>query len=388
MRLNDDKLSAREHADVRDLVLAGAQRIKPVGAHRIQVLAGALAFVLIGGISAGAITTAALIGSGQPAPASTSTPTVTVTPNLIPTPTHTPLAPEPAASGVVAFDGNCANVLSEDEASASMGTPMIAFPAPWVTGDSALLGGIECRWIDATPGTVPSLYAAVYPKAAMTASFPVTDGVVCEVVDSVGRVCHVSGVAGASWYSIAAYPGSDDSASVAILAELVVERLDTYRPPTATPRGDAWWQLPACERLQTVDVAAALGVAGGLTPVASRWTMDAPWPIRLAVGRGSEYCEWIDGNGFHLTVRVVPGGGSALEAIAATETAQPVAVDGATAAVVVEDDDAWEGYYPVLVATDGVNLIAVQRSGMEPQEVTDAVEYAEVASALLAVLAR
>ncbi|MFK4807324.1 hypothetical protein ACI3KX_15820, partial [Microbacterium sp. ZW CA_36] len=73
--MNDD-LTPYEQSEMRDLVLAGAQRIRPAGRHRMQLVAGAVALVLIGVVSGGAITTAALLGSdARPAPAPTTSET-------------------------------------------------------------------------------------------------------------------------------------------------------------------------------------------------------------------------------------------------------------------------------------------------------------------------
>ena len=51
-----DGLSAREHDEMRDLVLAGTQHIRPAGAHRGQFVAAGVSLILIGAIAGGALT--------------------------------------------------------------------------------------------------------------------------------------------------------------------------------------------------------------------------------------------------------------------------------------------------------------------------------------------
>ncbi|WP_194398950.1 MULTISPECIES: hypothetical protein [Microbacterium] len=93
----NDELTPRERTEMRDLVLAGSQRIRPAGRHRTQFVAGALALALVAGITGGAIATAALLGSeAQPAPAVTPTPPApTPTESATPPPTTPSPTPDP-----------------------------------------------------------------------------------------------------------------------------------------------------------------------------------------------------------------------------------------------------------------------------------------------------
>jgi hypothetical protein len=70
---NERELSAREHAEMRDLVLAGTQHIRPPGAHRAQFVAVGVSLVLIGAVTGG-IVTASLRDDGAPPPVATPTP--------------------------------------------------------------------------------------------------------------------------------------------------------------------------------------------------------------------------------------------------------------------------------------------------------------------------
>lgn len=92
--MSNDKLSPREHDDMRDLVLAGTHRIKPVGAHRMQIVAASVALVLVAGVTAGSIATASLLGSSPVAPAVTPTPSLTSA-KPTPQPSTSPVTPAP-----------------------------------------------------------------------------------------------------------------------------------------------------------------------------------------------------------------------------------------------------------------------------------------------------
>ena len=67
-------LSAREHSEMRDLVLAGTQRIRPASAARTQFVAIGVSLVLVGAVIGGTFT-AVLTSDNEPLPAVTNTPT-------------------------------------------------------------------------------------------------------------------------------------------------------------------------------------------------------------------------------------------------------------------------------------------------------------------------
>ena len=73
MSTYERELSAREHDEMRDLVLAGTQRIRPAGAHRAQFVAIGVSLVLVGAVTGG-IVTASLRDDGAPPPVATPTP--------------------------------------------------------------------------------------------------------------------------------------------------------------------------------------------------------------------------------------------------------------------------------------------------------------------------
>ena len=74
--MHDGGLSAREHDEMRDLVLAGTQRIRPAGTRRAQFVAIGVALVLVGAVTGGVVT-ATLRDDGTLAPVSTPSPSPT-----------------------------------------------------------------------------------------------------------------------------------------------------------------------------------------------------------------------------------------------------------------------------------------------------------------------
>jgi hypothetical protein len=63
----DAPLTPREHSEMRDLVLAGTQRIRPAESHRTQLVAAGVALILVGAVTGGVVTTA-LNREGRPGP--------------------------------------------------------------------------------------------------------------------------------------------------------------------------------------------------------------------------------------------------------------------------------------------------------------------------------
>ncbi|WP_374312080.1 TolB family protein [Microbacterium sp.] len=73
MSIHDDRLTSREHDDMRDLVLAGTQSIPQARSTRAPFVAGAVALLLIGGLTGG-ILTATLREDGTTVPIATPSP--------------------------------------------------------------------------------------------------------------------------------------------------------------------------------------------------------------------------------------------------------------------------------------------------------------------------
>lgn len=116
MSMDDGGMSRDEHNEIRDLVLAGTQRIRPGGARRRQVVAAGVVLLVVAVIVGGVLTwitdgrapTVVTATPGPPSsvtpPTGTPTPTSPPNPTRSPTPTRSPIAPIPkVVNGWVAF---------------------------------------------------------------------------------------------------------------------------------------------------------------------------------------------------------------------------------------------------------------------------------------------
>lgn len=244
MDVKDDGLSSGEHAELRDLVLAGTHRIRPAGSHRNQLLAGALALVLIGGVAGGAIAAALTVGVDTATMTPTPSPTQSAapTPTPTPTPSGTPTA-TPDVSAPVTVGGDCALLLSTAEVSEILGVAAEA-RHPLFVDDPSLIGGVTCSW-SAVGETYPYLYVAAYPIDVVPADIQVKAGVMpaCDGFDE----CAYSARYGEAW--LVAYGGDTEQAVRAV--GLAGPRAESEPGiPTALPAGV--WPLPACEELRAV----------------------------------------------------------------------------------------------------------------------------------------
>ncbi|NLP83741.1 hypothetical protein HF576_07770 [Microbacterium sp. CFH 90308] len=395
----NDELSPREHADMRDLVMAGAQRIRPVGKHRMQIVAGAAAFVLIAGIAGGAVATATLLRSdANPAPVATPTrsdlpaPTVPATPTPAPTPTAAP--EQPASTGVMPFGGECANVLSEEEAAVTTGMHMIRSDYRWQTGADAVLGGIDCVWVTDEVYLAATVHVFAYPEAVVPAELASGTTSVCRDVDfDTSRVeCSAVEVVDGTWLLVRA-SGARESVSLAATETLLSSasaRLDDHAAPAPAERTGAWWTPPDCATIAAAVDPAVYGyerVAATADQPIDWYAPDRPEGISYRTGAASLCAlHFASGSGETttgevVTVSAVPGGGVSFPTALAADHSVPVTVEGAAAAVIAPGLDRYEGSGSVIVATDGVNLLTVT-----PDWVRDTSEAAELAAVLFGLM--
>lgn len=370
--MNSD-LTPREHADMRASIMAGAQRLRSASQRRMQFVAASVAFLLVAGISGGAVATAALVNSNNDriAVTPTETPELNPTPEQTPSPTPTPtptesIEPTPTpVDDVTAFGNQCAQVLSSAEVSDALETPMKAFGPQWSTGAPDVLGGIECMWVDAGSGRVPPITLWVYPITAVHEMRHTEPG---------------ARVVGNVWLSLRT--DGDEGPRVNRLRELAAERVGEFPEPRRATVNADWW-TESCRRLaDDLDVA-------GLAGVASADVNATVYPSEIPYQNGTiALCEWaLNGGQSLLTARLIPGGAVGYSSIASSEGARPVAVAGAVAATTALDDDPWDKRFPVLAATDGVNLLILQvRSGTVPESPVPVEGLAPVAAEALALL--
>lgn len=387
----NDELSLRERADMRDLVLAGTQRIRPAGAHRTQIIAGAVALILVGGITGGAVTTAALFGDRQTGPISTPTETAP-TPSPTPvTPTPTPTTP-PAAEPAVAFGGDCGNTLTDDEVDALRGVGMMRSDYRWRTGANDVLGGIDCVWVSEEAYLIATVHLYAYPESVVPDA--VRDAIVAGCVDSDNGPaveCSAVGIVDGTWLHVRAYGPTEQvsgSGVDALYASAAARLADHPRAVPATPTA-RWWTEPDCLDLVSQIDPSTYGFerVALLEPSQTGPGPVGPESITSLVGAAFA-CEFhfTSGTGDNTSgevvrIDVVPGGAVTFSTAVEAERSQVVTVDGAEAAVIAPGLDRYEGSGDVVVATDGVNVLMVT-----PDFVRATADAVPLASTLFALM--
>lgn len=392
----NDELSAREHADMRDVVMAGAQRIRPAGRHRTRIVAAAIALVLVGGVTGGAVTTAALLGAEQtPAPAESRTPTPTTTaPTPTPTvsPTPTPEEPPAPVTGVMPFGGECANTLTDEEVDALRGVGMSLSDYRWETGANTVLGGIDCVWVSEEAYLSATLHLYAFPEGVVPDGVraAAVDG--CRSLEGAGNLveCSSTEVVEGMWMLVRATGPADQISQEGVdsLLRSASGRLADHAPGVAAAPTPDWWAAPDC-----AGIAAAIDPATyGFERVAlleQQSTIGSDRPEAISFLAGAAYgCDlhFTSGSGENtsgevVTVTLVPGGAVAFPTAVEAEHSQPVDVAGAQAAVIVPGLDRYEGSNAMIVVTDGVNVLMVT-----PDMTRATADAAGLAAALLALM--
>ena len=370
----NDELSAREHADMRDVVLAGAQRIRPAGRHRTQLVAAAIALVLIGGVTGGAVTTAALLSAEQtPAPAESRTPTPTETaPTPTPTPTPTPEEPPAPVAGVMPFGGDCANTITDEEADALRGVGMMRSDYRWETGANTVLGGIDCVWVSEESYLNATLHLYAYPESVVPDRIRTATVDGCHELDGdSSRVeCSATAVADGMWLVVQAQAPADQltQADVHALVTAAAGRLGDHPPAAPATPTSAWWAAPDCPSIATAIDPAVYGFERlALLDPQSTTTEGSTHPAGITAVAGAWFgCDlhFTSGSGENtsgevVTVAIVPGGAVSFQSAVDAEYSEPVEVEGAQAAVIAPGLDRYEGSPSVVVVTDGVNILMV-----------------------------
>lgn len=398
----NDEMTPREHSEMRDSILAGAQRIHSAGQRRMQMIAASVAFVLVAGISGGAVATAALLGSGiddgpVATPTETAEPSPTATPTLTPEPTPeptVPVTPPAPAQAVVAFGSECENALEDADADAVTGHDMLLSDYRWQDGTETVLGGIDCLWLSEDGYALASVHVFAYPAAVVPQA--IADAVVpgCEMVQDGGgkQKCESSAVVDGTWLLVQVYgePDATDAAEVDGLFANVRDRLAASPAPVAAERTADWWELPDCaalaagldpallghERVELANDGTSLDASTVPQMIPYRAGASGTCPLHFSSGTGDSITGW------GVPVQIVPGGALDFPTALAAEHAQTVDVEGAEGAVIVPGNDRYEGSWEVLVISDGTNLLIM--GGYSPEHpLQDLVPLAEVLLAQL-----
>jgi len=193
----NDELTPSERAALRARIVGGAHDIKPVGAHRNARIAGSLAAILVVAIAGGVAATTTLSApeiATTPSPSPTATAMPVPEPTTTPTPSATP-APEPGVP-VVAFDGDCSQMLTDAEVSNLLGSEASMMANQRLSTDSvaslALLGAMSCSWISDSADLTVIVAASTAVDPDLVAS---TSSVTC----SSGQGCTMGRIEGDIW---------------------------------------------------------------------------------------------------------------------------------------------------------------------------------------------
>lgn len=371
----NEELSSRERADMRDLVMAGAQRIRPAGRHRMQIVAAAIALVLVGGVTGGAVTTAALLSAEQaPAPAETSAPTPThIAPTPSPTVDPTPTLEEPPApvTGVMPFGGECANTLTDVEVDALRGVGMSRSDYRWETGANTVLGGIDCVWVSEESYLNATLHLYAYPETVVPERIrtAAVDG--CRELEGDQHYveCSATDIVDGMWLLVRATGPADQitQAGVDALLANASGRLGDYDTGTPATPTSAWWGAPDCAAIASAIDPASYGFERVALLEQPTIMTDSDRPEGISFAAGAAYgCDlhFTAGSGENtsgevVTFILVPGGAVSYQTAVDAEHSEPVDVAGAQTAVVAPGLDRYEGSNAMIVATDGVNVLMV-----------------------------
>jgi hypothetical protein len=380
--MNEEQLTPSEHAAVRQRLIAGAKRIRPIGKHRNAWIAGSVAVILVLGIAGGSIGIGQLLGSSEPLPAVTTTPTPepSPSPTKSPSPTTTPVVTaDPARTdGVTAFGGACANALDASDVSGAVGVDVVLYEPAWRSGAEALHGGLVCTWTD--PNEYSGMVVTLYSYPAGSVPSEITDAPVGCAPNA--YTCGVRGSAGATWMQLVVSPSSDPTIPQQLLNQALIRAAD-YPAPHAAQRSSGWWSLPVCaDLIESTKLEAVTGWAD-LTELVVPEGDSASIQGLPELRNGLRWCIWTGMSRnipITLSVRIIPGGGAYFDEIAGSVGATVVQVDGARSAVDVKDDALWEGHSSPVVATDGVNTVIVGVNSSDDGDVRGPVAAAVLAA--------
>ena len=369
----NDELTPDERAAMRARIVGGARGIRPVGAHRNAWIAGSIAAALVVAIAGGVVAASTLNAppvDATPSPSVTATveppvePTPTATPARTATPTPTPESP------AVAFDGDCATVLSDDDLSALVGVPM-TLSNGLSAEDAGVLGGVVCQWRAQGEG-YEAVGVQVFPAAVVPESLQGSLGVPpdCRVDGFSCRAAQRFGEA-----IVSAWGARDDQ--VTRLLEAVGPRAAASPGRARTLPSDAW-TVPDCDRV--LQIAEAARGRGDLVPhQGDYYPSGLAWDVMSAKGAAG-YCA-LDNRSAVDAATVVdiffgPGSTPDLAGIARRSGAE-VAVAGADAAWFFPEFTSTMDY---LLVQSGPNVLTIGTASMNDEEM------AQLAAGLVAAL--
>jgi hypothetical protein len=329
-------------------------------------------------LAASALLYTGCIGTTTATPSPTPTPTVTPSPTPTPTPT-----PEPVLSPTVAFDGDCAQLLSERDLDGFLGEgwkTRTDIEEEWdidpthperVFDPLRTVGGVECWWYPAEEEDgLQQIAVMVAPADSVPASFTEKFSEARCEGNYDGSACYLVRTEGDAWL-MATVGNLIDEPPVSLLEGMLDVAATGLKQPLdaeAVSR-DGWWTIPTCE-----DFGAAMRLEEmiGENYNTGFWEgSESPELIMLREGGVAVRCEWStssdalapDGGYYVPSVHVANGAHWQWSELATLDDAEELSVAGAQDAVVITDPD--RDSFFTLFATDGVNVIKTQGADLE-----------------------
>lgn len=391
MDLNEE-LTPREHAELRESVVAGVGRLRAARVRRSRIVAGVAASALVAVVVAAVAFTTLRQPDRVTTPIETTSPSPSPSapaPSLTSTPAPTPTSLE-LTSPTIAFGDSCDTVASLQELEGLWGSGASMNTTREPNIGVRTVGGLSCDW-DFADGT--TLNTSAFPVASVASQFIDSYASAhCESLPSLGSGCRQAVQDGRTWLLVTVggdvYQGSgefDEAAVQSRLTEAVVffrsalERAGTSAAARSTAQ---WWPPQACSdiagRLPLTQLLGSSSFEVGY-PGDSRPDVDVN--IAQSQGQGTECRWWVPdaSTTTGMVIMVYPGGAWDWHRVSTREpfdweTLTPVAVDGAASAFGLVSTYA-AGIHDVH-ATDGVNIVRVH----------DAPDPVAVAAAILAAL--
>lgn len=338
------------------------------------------------------VSVGALAGCAPATTAAEPTPSSSESGSATPTPTPTPAVP---AAPAQVFDGECTNVLTDDQASTALGAGMAvvpaAVPASPTSAAVATAGGLSCDWTENDAASGASLRTVLLPDALREDA---TDAEpYCYAASDLSGpdptamrpACSFTLTGSGFWLSGVAYPpaGStedDVRAAITSLDDAFTVNAAAAGPVMAPVPADGTWagRVDCAELAASAPVAAALP---GWTAAGSDGKSERPEGYLSAQSAtGVTACLWIAPADYAgpitpFSTQALPGGAWAQGGLA---PGAPLAVAGVQQAVLVGS-----GAENVLDLFDGPNWLEINSSSID-QPMDES--YAPVAAALVQAL--
>lgn len=313
-------------------------------------------------------------------PAETPAPIPSQTATSTPTP-----SPSVPGEGIVAFGGECANVLSDAQVQEILGAGALPFPE-WMaahdpgyrapaSGPLERAGGIDCRWMAADDaeglpeGMTEIGILAMPADAAGDAETAALAEARCDPQYD-ATSCRLGRSSGDTWLMAraGAFIGTPPEELLVAALDAAESNLAAYPAPVAAAREASWWDIRECVELgKAIDLAEILG-----PDYHNGYWEGSPQHedfLLEAAGVG-QFCQWSsdssaipEGEEHYIVSLSLEPGGHWRWADLAADDRLPADVTGAQEAIrfVAEGEDRISS--ATTWATDGVNVLSVGIEG-------------------------